>query len=222
LETERKDLIVFAPEERARAVELYFTTAMTTAQVVEHPGYPTGQCPGRRLAADSRYAGRMAKSIIALETRRKAIELVLGDMQQKQAAGEPGAGVGAVHNRAGAYREGGMAALQPKNRNAARKPTPVSSADVGADDTGALRRRVAELESENALMREVVEVIKNPGAGLGRLMNREKTRLIYRLRPMFSLSCLARRMGIPPSSYHYLYLVKSVFCFLSGIFFGFM
>ncbi|PWH07974.1 transposase, partial [Bifidobacterium longum] len=31
-------------EERERAVELYFTTPMTTAQVVEHLGYPTRQC----------------------------------------------------------------------------------------------------------------------------------------------------------------------------------
>ena len=137
---------MFAHEERARAVEWSFTTAMTTAQVVEYPGYPTGRCPGRRLAADSRYAGRMAEPIIALETRRKAIELVPGGMRRKQAAGKLGVSVGAVHNRVRAYRKGGMASLQPKNGNAARKPTPVSSADVG-DDTGALRRRVAELES---------------------------------------------------------------------------
>ena len=37
---------------------------------------------------DPRYAGHMAKPIIPLETRRKAIELVLGGMQQKQAAAD--------------------------------------------------------------------------------------------------------------------------------------
>ena len=37
----------------------------------------------------------------------------------------------------------------------------------GGDDVEALRRRVEELELENALMREVVEVIKkDPGADL--------------------------------------------------------
>ena len=41
LETERKDFRMFSLEERERAVELYFTTPMTTAQVVEHLGYPT-------------------------------------------------------------------------------------------------------------------------------------------------------------------------------------
>ena len=41
LETERKDLLAFSPEERKRAVEPYPTTSMTTAEVVEHLGYPT-------------------------------------------------------------------------------------------------------------------------------------------------------------------------------------
>ena len=77
---------MFSPEERERAVELYFTTPMTTAQVVEHLGYPTRQCLERWLAMDSRYAGHMAKPIIPLETRRRAVGPVLGGMQQKQAA----------------------------------------------------------------------------------------------------------------------------------------
>ncbi|OIN65474.1 hypothetical protein [Bifidobacterium longum] len=57
-----------------------------------------------------------------------------------------------------------MAALQPRNRNAGQgnKPAPRRSRNArdGNDDTEALRRRVEELE--NALMREVVEVVKRP------------------------------------------------------------
>ena len=57
-----------------------------------------------------------------------------------------------------------MAALRPKNRNAsqANKPAPRRSRNAGAfcDDAEALRRRVEELELENASTREVVEVIK--------------------------------------------------------------
>ncbi|KFI72070.1 DNA-binding protein [Bifidobacterium longum] len=41
-------------------------------------------------------------------------------MQQKRAAERLSAGVGAVHNWVKAYREGGMAALQTRNRNAAQ------------------------------------------------------------------------------------------------------
>lgn len=164
METERKDYHMFSPEERQRAVELYFTTPMTTAQVVKRLGYPTRQCLERWLAADPRYAGHMAKPIIPLETRTKAIELMLGGMQQKQAARQLGVSIGAVHNWVKAYREGGMAALQPRNRNASQsnKPAPRRSRNAGDgnDDAEALRRRVEELELENALMREVVEVVK--------------------------------------------------------------
>lgn len=201
---------MFSPEERQRAVDLYFTTPMTTAQVVEYLGYPTGQCLERWLAKDPRYAGHMAKPIIPLETRTKAIELVLGGMQQKQAARRLGVSIGAVHNWVKAYREGGMAALQARNRNAAQNgktaSAPCRSRDAGDgnDDTETLRRRVEELELENALMREVAEVVKkDPGANLRRLSNREKTLLIDRLRPAYSLNSMICLLGIAPSSYHY-------------------
>ena len=160
METERKDFRMSGLEERERAVELYFTTPMTTAQVVEHLGYPTRQCLERWPAMDSRYAGHMAKPIIPLETRLKAIEPVPGSVQ-KQAAKQLGAGVGAVHGWVRAYRKGGMAALQPKNRNSAQGNKPADSrrrpSAADDDDAEALRRRVEEPELENALMREVVE-----------------------------------------------------------------
>ena len=127
---------MFSPEERRRAVELYFTTAMTAAQVVEHLGYPTRQCLERWLAMDPRYAGHMAKPIIPLETRTKTIELVLGGIQQKQAAQRLGLSVGTVHNWGRAYREGGMAALQARNGNASQggKVASRPSAAVAGND----------------------------------------------------------------------------------------
>ena len=205
METERKDFRMSGLEERERAVELYFTTPMTTAQVVEHLGYPTRQCLERWLAMDSRYAGHMAKPIIPLETRLKAIEPVPGSVQ-KRAAKQLGAGVGAVHGWVRAYRKGGMAALQPKSRNAAQGNKPADSrrrpSAADDDDAEALRRRVEELELENALMREVVEVVKkDPGADLRRLSNREKTLLIDRLRPAYSPGSMACLPGIAPSGH---------------------
>lgn len=111
---------MFSPEERQRAVDLYLTTPMTTAQVVEHLGHPTRQCMERWPAADSRYAGHMDRPIILMETRTKAIEPVPGGMWQKRAAER----LGAVRNRVKAYREGGMAALRPENRDAGRADKP--------------------------------------------------------------------------------------------------
>lgn len=98
-----------------------------------------------------------------------------------------------------AYREGGMAALRPRNRNASQtnKPTPRRSRNAGDgnDDAEALRRRIEELEPRNALMREVVEARrKDPGANPRRLSNREKTLPADRLRPTYSLNSM--RIGI--------------------------
>ena len=84
-----------------------------------------------------------------------------GGMRRKQAARELGVGVGAVRNRAGACRRGGMAALQAGNRDAAQSGRPASAprrnrnAGDGNDDTEALRRRVEEPEPEDAVMWEV-------------------------------------------------------------------
>ena len=97
-------------EERERAVELYFSTPMSTKQVVEHLGYPTRQCLERRRHADSRYADVVAKPPIPLGTRCRAVELCLSGMQQKQVATELGAGAGAVHHWMRLCRAGGMAA----------------------------------------------------------------------------------------------------------------
>ena len=99
----------------------------------------------------------MAKPIIPLETRTKAIEPVPDGMQRKRAAERFGVGVGAVHNWVKAYREGGMAALQPRNRDAGQADKPAMRRDRDAGDVEAPRRRVEELELENAVMREVVE-----------------------------------------------------------------
>ncbi len=48
---------MFSREERERAVELYFSTSMSTKQVVEHLGYPTRQCPGTVAARRSQVCG---------------------------------------------------------------------------------------------------------------------------------------------------------------------
>ena len=63
METERKDYRMSGPKERRRAVNLCSATPMTTAQVVEHLGYPTRRCLERWLAKDPRYAGHMVVEI---------------------------------------------------------------------------------------------------------------------------------------------------------------
>lgn len=137
---------MFSPEERQRAVGLYSATPMTTAQVVEHLGHPTRQCLERWPAKDPGYAGHMAKPIILMETRAKAIEPVPGGMRQKRAAERLGAGVGTVRNRVRAYREGDMAALRPENRDTGQADKLAMRRDRSAGDAEAPRRRVEEPE----------------------------------------------------------------------------
>ena len=53
LETERKVFRMSGPEERERAVELYSTTPMTTAQVGEAPGLSDQAVPGTPVGEGS-------------------------------------------------------------------------------------------------------------------------------------------------------------------------
>lgn len=92
-----------------------------------------------------------------METQTKAIEPVPGGMWQKRAAELLGAGVGAVNHWVRTYREGGMAALRPENRDAGQADKPAVRRDRDVGDAEAPRRRVEEPELGNALMREVVK-----------------------------------------------------------------
>lgn len=141
LETERKVFRMSGPEERERAVGLYFTTPMTTAQVGEAPGLSDQAVLGTPVGEGSRYAGRMAEPIIPLETRAKAIGTGAG--RRKRAAERLGAGVGAVHDRAGAYRVE-WPRCGPGTGTPAR-PTSQRHGEAGTPEPSAMtrRRRVA-------------------------------------------------------------------------------
>ena len=125
-----------------------------------------------------------------------------GRHARKRAAERLCAGVGAVRNRLRAYREGGMAALRPENRDAGQADRPAMRRDRDAGDAEAPRRRVEEPELGNAVMREVAEVAeKDPGAGLRRLSDKEKTLPVDRPRPTYSPGPMTCLPGIAPGSH---------------------
>ena len=148
-------------EERERAVGLYFTTPMTTAQVVEHLGYPTRQCLERWPAMDSRHAGHMTKPIIPLETRLKAIEPVPDGMR---GSGPPNSSARAsARCMAGSGRTARAAwpRCSPKTGTPRRAISPRTPA-AGRPQPMMMTRRLCAAGSRNrnrgnALMREVVE-----------------------------------------------------------------
>lgn len=174
LETERKVFRMSGPEERERAVGLYFTTPMTTAQVGEAPGLSDQAVPGTPAGEGSpvcrSYGG----------THHPAGDKDQGDRNRCRAA-EAGRRTARRGRRSGPRPgrgvRGGMAALRAGNGNAgqADKPAPRRSRNAGAvcDDAEASRRGAEESGLEDALMREVAEVAgKDPGADPRRLSNR--------------------------------------------------
>lgn len=129
-------------------------------------GVPDQTVPGTLAGEGSQVCWPYGETHHSLGDKNEGDRTGAGRHARKQAARRLGVSIGAVHNWVKAYREGGMAALQARNRNAAQNgktaSAPCRSRDAGDgnDDTETLRRRVEELELENALMREVVEVVK--------------------------------------------------------------
>ena len=72
------------------------------------------------------------------------------------------------------------------------------------DDPEELKRIIFEQQFEIDLMKAVVDVVKKDRrVDPSTLSNREKTMVIDAMRPTYSLSFLASRVGIAPSTYHY-------------------
>ena len=112
-----------------------------------------------------------------------------------------GAGrLGAVRNWVKAYREVGMAALRPKNRNAGQTSKPAMRRDRDAGDAEALRRRIEEPELGNVVMREVVEARgKRPRRRPMVPVEQGEDAAGHRLRPEYSPGSMTCLPGIAPS-----------------------
>ena len=141
----------------------------------------------------------MAKPIIPLETRAKAIEPVPGG-----GSGPPnGSARASERSTTGPGRTGWNGRVAGRERE--RRPgAPRRSRNAGdGDDAEALRRGVEESGLEDALMREVAEVAgKDPGADSRRLSNRGKTLPVDRSRPACSPGSMACLPGIAPGGHH--------------------
>lgn len=72
------------------------------------------------------------------------------------------------------------------------------------DDVGELKRRCAELEMDNAILKQTIEILKkDPGACPQELSNKEKMLVVGALKKRYSVSSLCARLGMPRSSYYY-------------------
>ena len=105
------------PEERRCAVELY-SVAMIMAQLVERATGPSDQAvPGMLAGGGSSVCWPYGQNHHPTEDKNEGDRTGAGRHARKQAAERLGVSVGVVHNWVKAHREGGTAALKPRNRN---------------------------------------------------------------------------------------------------------
>ena len=214
--------MTYSEEKKAEALDLWFALEGTIPleEFVAELGYPSRTCLRGWIRADPRYdpdkPTYKSKTVL---TKLEAIRRVAG--------GEPVARVGReigatnVASWVSRFAEGGTAALLPKPRKRkgdavagrkkgeGRRPAPVMQRppEVPAelpDDPAALKAIIFELQMDNALLREVLDVLKaDPGCDPADLTSAERAAVVAALEGRFPLPELRERMGIPKSTYYY-------------------
>ena len=214
---------MYNPEKKAEALDLWFAMGgtMPLDEFVEELGYPSRPCMSNWIKADPRYdpdkATYKSKPIL---TKLEAIRRV----SEGEPASRVGREIGAtnVASWVSRFAAGGTAALlpQPRKRKGdgmagrkkgeGRRPAPVMERPPAAasgplpDDPAALKAMVEELRMDNALLREVLDVLKaDPGCDPADLTSAERAAAVAALEGRFPPSALRERMGIPKSTYYY-------------------
>lgn len=216
---------MYNAEEKADALDLWFALEgeMSIESFVAELGYPSDKCMRLWIRADPRYdpdkASYKSKPIL---TKLEAIKRVSEGSSQAGVARDLGVPNHSVRKWVGEFARGGTAELLPARRRremgamagkkpkAGRNPAPVMqgppSAAMGElpDDPAALKAIIEELRMDNALLREVLDVLKaDPGCDPADLTSAERTRAVVSLEGRFPLRALRERMGIPKSTYYY-------------------
>ena len=214
--------MTYSEEKKAEALDLWFALKGTIPleEFVAELGYPSRTCLQGWIKADPRYdPDKPTYKSKAVLTKLEAIRRV--------AEGEPAARVGReigatnVAAWVSRFAEGGTAALLPQARKRrgdavagrkkgeGRRPAPVMQGppEVPAelpDDPVALKAIITELQMDNALLREVLDVLKaDPGCDPADLTAAERAAAVAALEGRFPLPGLRERMGIPKSTYYY-------------------
>ena len=214
--------MAYSEVEKAEALDLWFALEGTVPLegFVAELGYPSRTCLRGWIRADPRHdpdkPTYKSKTVL---TKLEAIRRV--------AEGEPAARVGReigatnVAAWVSRFAEGGTAALLPhprkrkgdamagRKKGEGRRPAPVMQGPPAVpaelpDDPAALKAIIFELQMDNALLREVLDVLKaDPGCDPADLTNRERALAVASLEGRFGLPGLRARMGIAKSTYYY-------------------
>ena len=220
---------MYNPDKKAEALDLWFAMGGTVSlgEFVDELGYPSRPCMSSWIKADPRYdpdkATYKSKAVL---TKLEAIRRV----SDGEPAARIGRDIGVSRSTVGAwvskFAEGGTAALLPQPRRPrggggeedvmagrkkgeGRRPAPVMEGTPAAsgplpDDPAALKAIIEELRMDNALLREVLDVLKaDPGCDPADLTSAERAAAVAALEGRFPPSALRERMGIPKSTYYY-------------------
>lgn len=216
--------MTYSRKMRGEALDLWFELlgTMSVEEFVAELGYPCATTMSAWIKADPRHdpdkATYRSKPVL---TKLEAIRRVAEGASTVRAAREAGLSQSHVSALVSKFAEGGTAALLPgptirreagmagRKKGAGRRPAPVMQGppDVPRelpDDPEALKAIVRELQMDNAILREVLDVLKaDPGCDPADLTAAERSGVAASLEGRFPIAALRGRLGLPKSTYYY-------------------
>ena len=215
---------MYSKEQRGLAMDLWFEMLGTISmeEFVAELGWPSLSCLARWVAADPRHdPDRASYRSKPMATKLDVVRRIAGGEPVARAARAAGICDKSAANLYKMYAEGGTAALLPKatirkaamtaqkkqtqkkTRPAPYERPPAVPAEL-PDDPAALKAIIGELQMDNAILREVLDVLKaDPGCEPSALTSKEKAVVICNLDGRFAAKALAARLGIPRSTYYH-------------------
>lgn len=214
--------MAYSEQERTEALDLWFALEGTVSleDFVAELGYPSRACLRGWIKADPRYdPDKPTYKSKPILTKLEAIRRVSEGEPVSRVCREVGSTCVPVW--VSKFAEGGTAALLPqprrgrgdvvagRERGAGRRTSPLMQGppEVPAelpDDPAALKAIVRELQMDNALLREVLDVLKaDPGCDPADLTSAERAAAVASLEGRFPLDALRGRVGIAKSTYYY-------------------
>ena len=213
---------MYPEKKRREAVDLWFELygTISVEDFVAELGYPCSSTMTRWIKADPRFdPDKPRYDSQPVLSKLQAIRRVAEGAGKAQAARENGLTPSSLDRAIDRYAQGGTAALLPgwkgadvagRKKGAGRRPSPAMQAPPPAasgelpDDPAALKAMVEELRMDNAILREVLDVLKaDPGCDPADLTGAERAVVVASLEGRFPLPALRERMGIPKSTYYY-------------------
>ena len=212
---------MYSEKRRREAVDLWFELygTISVEDFVAELGYPCASTMSRWIKADPRHDPDRARyDSHPVLTKLQAVSRVAEGASLAQAARESGLAPSAVWRAVDRHARGGTAALLPGwkgeqvaggEKGEGRRPSPAMQAPPPAaagdlpDDPAALKAMAEELRMDNAILREVLDVLKAACPGPRDLTYAERSLVVFRLSDRFPQRALRLRAGVAKSTYHY-------------------